>query len=153
MLMAACGQATPEPVSAGTSGGSEQRTATKPQRFDSLSITLVLPSDHVPSGKSLPSRMIVQNPSDATVIDPDCHIGAGRFGLVPVDDPDADVWVQPVIDCGGPYTMKPGFRDEHMGPEFPAHTKYGDPLPPGEYLAVLEIQGLSQRLEYPVTVE
>jgi hypothetical protein len=48
--------------------------------------------------------------------------------------------------------MPPGYRDEYDGPDFFARTKYGEPLPPGEYLAVLDIRGLSQRLEYPVTV-
>ena len=48
--------------------------------------------------------------------------------------------------------MPPGYRDVFRGPDFYARTKFGDPLPPGEYLAVLEIRGLSQRLEYPVTV-
>jgi hypothetical protein len=153
MSAPSCGQATPEPVSPGSGGGSEQRTATKSQRFDALAISVVLRSDHVPSGETLESRLIVENPSDTTVIDPDCSIGGGRYAIVPVDDPDADLWVQVVVDCGGPYSMKPGYREESSGPHFPAHTKYGDPLPPGEYLAVLEIQGLSQRLKYPVTVE
>jgi hypothetical protein len=48
--------------------------------------------------------------------------------------------------------MPPGYREEYRGPDFFARTKYGDPLPPGEYLAVLDIRGLSHRLEYPVTV-
>lgn len=153
MLTASCGQATREPVSSGTRGGSEQSIATKSQRFDALAISVVLASDHVQSGETLGSRLVVENPSDKTVIDTDCSIGGGRYAIVPVDDPDADVWVQVTVDCGGPYRMKPGHREESSGPDFPAHTKYGDPLPPGEYLAVLEIQGLSQRLEYPVTVE
>lgn len=57
-----------------------------------------------------------------------------------------------MTDCGGPHRMPPGYREEYEGPDFVARTKHGDPLPPGEYLAVLDIEGLSQRLEYPVTV-
>lgn len=152
MLTAACGGATPEPPSAAAGGGTEQRTMTKSQRFDALDISVVLKSNRVASGKSLYSRLIVDNASDTAVVDPACWIGTGAYALVPVSDPDAEVWVQPVADCGGPYAMKPGFHAEYSGPDFPAHTKYGDPLPPGEYLAVLEIRGLSQRLEYPVTV-
>ncbi len=49
--------------------------------------------------------------------------------------------------------MKPGYRDVWTGPELPAHNKYGDPLRPGDYLAVLKIDGFSKRLEYPVTIE
>lgn len=113
----------------------------------------MLASDHVPSGETLASQLVVENPSDQAVVDADCSIGGGRYAIVPADDPEADVWVQVTVDCGGPYRMRPGFREESSGPDFPALTRYGDPLPPGEYLAVLEIQGLSQRLEYPVTVE
>ena len=47
--------------------------------------------------------------------------------------------------------MKPGFRYEGSL-TFYARTKYGEPLPPGDYLAALEIRGLSERVEYPVTV-
>jgi hypothetical protein len=153
LLTAACGQMTPEPSSAGTGGGSEHHTYMKIQRFDALAISVDLRSSRVTSGKTLYSHLIVENPSDTTVIDPSCTLASGRYALVPVSDPDAELWVQPVVDCDGPYKMKPGFRAEWSGPAFPAHTKYGDPLPPGEYLAVLEIRGLSQRLEYPVTVE
>jgi hypothetical protein len=48
--------------------------------------------------------------------------------------------------------MPPGYRDGYRGPDFFARTKYGEPLPAGEYLAVVDIRGLSQRLEYPVTI-
>lgn len=53
----------------------------------------------------------------------------------------------------GPLHMPPGFEDEGRGPDFMARTKYGVPLPPGDYLAVLDIVGLTHRLEHPVTVE
>jgi hypothetical protein len=153
LMTVACGHATPEPSSAGTGGDTEHRAAMKTQRFDALAISVVLQSSSVASGKTIHSRLIVENPSDTTVIDPDCSIATGRYALVPVNDPDAELWVQPVADCGDPFEMKPGFREVFSGPVFVAHTKYGDPLPPCEYLAALEIQGLSQRLEYPVTVE
>ena len=123
------------------------------QRFDPLAVSLTLSSDRVASGKTLRNRLVVENPSDQSVTDPGCLIGTGRYALVPANDPDAELWRQPVADCGGPYEMKPGFREASHGPSFPAHTKYGDPLPSGKYLAVLEIEGLSQRLEYPVAVE
>lgn len=145
--------ATREPAVSGPLGGSEQSPATTSHRFDALAISVVLASDHVHSGDTLGSRLVVQNPSDKTVVDKDCSIVAGRYAIVPVDDPQADVWVQITVDCGGPYRMKPGFREESSGPDFPAHTKHGEPLPPGDYLAVLEIDGLSHRLDYPVTVE
>jgi len=48
--------------------------------------------------------------------------------------------------------MEPGYRDVSSGPSFYARTKYGEPLRPGDYLAVFDIHGRSERLEYPVTV-
>jgi hypothetical protein len=124
-------------------------------RFDALSFTLRLRSDRVPSGGTLLSRLVVANRSGRTVVDPACALGETRSGLVPVDQPDAEpwLWMHPVVDCGGPFAMKSGFRDAWQGPDFPARTQFGDPLPPGDYAAVLEIVGLSSPLTYAVTVE
>jgi hypothetical protein len=113
---------------------------------------LELRSTTVQQGKTLRSRFILENNSPDAVVDPACVIAEGRYALVPVDEPDAELWVRPFTDCVGPVRYPPGYRDEYNGPDFYARTKYGDPLPPGEYLAVLDIIGLSQRLEYPVTV-
>jgi hypothetical protein len=121
-------------------------------RFDALSIFLTLRSRTVQQGKTLRSRATIANNSQGTVVDPACVIAEGRYALVSVDQPDAELWVRPMTDCGGPVRMPPGYRDEYRGPDFFARTKFGEPLPPGEYLAVLDIRGLSQRLEYPVTI-
>jgi hypothetical protein len=48
--------------------------------------------------------------------------------------------------------MPRGFKDEYDGPTFPATTRTGEPLPPGDYVAAMEISGLSERLEYNVAV-
>ena len=121
-------------------------------RFDALSISLELRSTTVRQGKTLRSRATIENKSSAEVVDPACVISEGRYALVPADDPDAELWVTPLTDCAGPSRMPPGYRSEYRGPDFSARTKYGAPLPPGEYVAVLDIDGLTQRLEYPVTV-
>jgi hypothetical protein len=55
-----------------------------------------------------------------------------------------------VADCGGSYDYEPGFADAYDGPTFLARTATGDPLPPGAYVAAVEIDG--HRLEYPITV-
>ena len=39
-----------------------------------------------------------------------------------------------------------------MGPTFSATDMYGDPLPPGEYVAAMELELLSRRLFVPVTI-
>lgn len=154
-LTAGFAQATSTPIAAGAGASREQEVPAESaaQRFDPLTITVALRSDRVVSGKTLRSRLIVENRSESSVVDADCDIGTGRYALIPVDDPDAELWVRPMTDCGGPNVMEPGYRAESSGPEFPAHTKYGEPLPPGEYLAVVEIRGRSGRLKYPVTVE
>ena len=121
-------------------------------RFDALSISLTLSSSTVQQGKALRSRATIENNSSDWVMDPACFIAEGRYALLPVDQPDTELWVKPITDCGGPLRMPPGYRDEYQGPEFFARTKYGKPLPPGEYLAVLNIRGLTQRLEFPVTI-
>ena len=145
---------TTAPSTAQPSVASQAESAATPAigRFDSLSISLRLRSTTVQQGKTLRSRAIIENNSSDPVVDPACVIAEGRYALVPVDQPDAELWVRPLTDCGGPFRMPPGYRDEYDGPDFFARTKYGEPLPPGEYLAVLDIRGLSQRLEYPVTV-
>jgi hypothetical protein len=121
--------------------------------FDSLTISVHLRVGRVVSGHTLHSRLVVENRSRKTIVDPSCAIGTGRYALVPVEQPHAELWVQPVADCGGLHTMQPGYRDVSSGPSFPARTKYGKALRPGDYLAVLAIDGLSERLAYPVTVE
>jgi hypothetical protein len=121
-------------------------------RFDALSVTLVIDTPQVRSGEELPGRLIVENPSQQTVVDPACVLPTGRHALVPVDQPDAELWLQPIADCGGPLSLPPGYYSEYEGLSFFARTKYGDPLAPGDYLAAVEIDGLSTRLEVPVTV-
>lgn len=158
-------------ASACSSDEAKEREATKPtartsiasqaespgvpasERFDPLTISLRLSSTTLQQGKTLRSRAFIENNSTKVVVDPACVIGEGRYALVPVDGPEtADLWFRPMTDCGGPHRMPPGYRDEYRGPGFFTRTIYGDPLPPGEYLAVLDIRGLSQRLEYSVTI-
>lgn len=86
-------------------------------------------------------------------MDPACVIGSGRYALVPIDDPDPELWLRPVVDCQGPTEMRDGYRDRSSGRTFFARTKHGEPLPPGDYIAALEIEGYSERLEVPVKVE
>jgi hypothetical protein len=147
------GQSTASSVpSRAESSAAESPAAYRPGRFDALTITLTLRSPTAEQGKTLRSRATVENNSTKVVVEPACVIGEGRYALVPADQPDAELWVRPKTDCGGPNRMPPGYHDEFGGPGFFARTKYGEPLPPGEYLAVLAIRGISQRLEYPVTV-
>jgi hypothetical protein len=155
LLLSACGGAT------GSDLASQSQTATPTPteneaptsgRFDGLTITLELKASSVPSGDEVGSSLTVRNDSGETIVDPSCLIGAGRYALVPVDDPDADLWLQPVVDCSGVFKMPDGFIERSAGPTFPARTKHGEALPPAEYIATLEIEGYSERLEEPIEV-
>jgi hypothetical protein len=119
--------------------------------LDGLDVRLDL-GDSVASGGELRSQLIVENPSGHDIVERGCQLGTGRYALVPVDDPDAELWIQPEVDCGGDWVIPDGFADTYDGPTFPATTRFGDPLPPGDYLAVVEIDGLRERLSYPVRV-
>jgi hypothetical protein len=147
IFLAACGGAQ------GSAGGGSGRTDNqRAQRFDALSITLELDESSVRTGGEVESRLLIENRSGNTITDPGCLIGAGRYALVPIDEPDAELWLAPVVDCQGAFAMPDGFEESYSGPTFPAATKFGDPLPPGRYIAALKIDGLSGRLEQPVVV-
>lgn len=42
--------------------------------------------------------------------------------------------------------------DSYSGPSFRATDKFGDPLPVGDYLAVMELEMRSERFVRPVTI-
>ncbi|CAN5876906.1 hypothetical protein BH24ACT6_BH24ACT6_18010 [soil metagenome] len=119
--------------------------------FENLEIELVTADTTVQSGRILTAQLHLSNRSGETVTDPGCVLGSGPFGLVPVDDPNSELWQQYVMDCSGPFEMPDGYDDAHGSFDFAARTKFGEPLPPGEYIAALEIEGYG-RLEQPVTV-
>ncbi len=129
--------------------GDDRERRTETEVFGGLSVELVVPSA-VESGAEVPTRLRVANRSDGPLTDPGCALSSGRYALIPVDDVSAELWVQPVVDCGGPYTYEVGAAEEYDGPGFIAASKLGEPLPPGRYLAAWEVN--DQRLEYPITV-
>jgi hypothetical protein len=123
-----------------------------PPIFDELDIRLELKASSVRAGDQVGSFLTVRNRSGGTVTDPRCLLASGRYALVPVDDPEAELWQQIVVDCGGPFKMSSGFSDRWAGPSFLARTKFGEALPPGDYIATLEIKGYSQRLAEPIEI-
>jgi len=150
-VSAACGSTSAS--SATPERDAEPISEPVPSDFDGLTIRLEFDQTTVASGEVLDSTLVVENPTTEVVTDTDCRLGAGGgHALVPADDPDAEAWQGGVADCGGHFDMPPGFADRWHGPDFIAANKFGDPLPPGEYLAVLDIDGRSTRLSYPVTI-
>ena len=155
LLLTACGaEAGPAPVSAGPTTATSSPTERKAPagRFDGLTIQLDLEASSVPSGGEVGSSLTVRNDSGELIVDPRCLLNSGRYALVPTEEPGAELWLQPVMDCGVRLRMPDGFTDRYSGPTFPARTRYGDPLPPGKYIASLEIEGYSERLEQSIEI-
>ena len=130
---------------------SGEQVHTQAELFGGLSVALRL-EPSVRSGDELVSVFRVENRSGHAVTDPGCQLSSTRAALVPPDDPTAELWLAPTVDCQGPRTYEPGFTGEFGGPLFLARTKFGDPLPAGDYIAAVEWWVGDQRLEYPVTV-
>ena len=126
--------------------------ASKRKPFDQLTMSLELRSTEVAPGGKIASAVSVENETRKPVTDPGCALYAYSFALVPADQPDAELWGQVVVDCAGRRVLKSGYVDRYAGPTFRATDKYGDPLPVGEYLAVMELQYRSKRFVEPVSV-
>jgi hypothetical protein len=155
LVLSACGGTTGSaPATQGQTDGHSptENNAGAAGKFDGLTITLGLKTSSVPSGGEVGSSLTVRNDSGKTIVDPSCRIGAGRYALVRVDDPDVKLWLRPTVDCSGVFKMPDGFIERSAGPTFPARTKHGQALSAGEYIATLEIEGYSERLEEPIEV-
>lgn len=156
-ILIACAACAP------SAGGVAQRPSAAPERersspepererrFDDLTLTLELEAATVESGAEFAGELVVENRSGHDVVDPGCWLAASSSGVVPPDDPDAELWQQVVVDCSGPHTIRPG-EDERYVMTFVAATMHGDPLPPGDYVVAVEYRGLSRRIEVPVSV-
>lgn len=155
LILAGCGGAPRDEGSAIPQATKVSTASSGPkgdQPFDRLTIELELESNHVESGGEIRSTLSVKNESERPVTDPGCLIYAFSFAMLPADDPGGDLWQQVIVDCEGPSTMGPGFSDKFQGPTFQARSKFGDPLPPEEYLATLALEKRSGRFSIPVTI-
>ncbi|HEY9558943.1 MAG TPA: hypothetical protein VIR58_19565 [Acidimicrobiales bacterium] len=138
-----------DPVATTEAAAGQADVPAETEVFGGLSVSLLVPPS-VKTGGELNTTMHVENRSDSPVTDPGCQLSNTRHALIPVDQPDADLWTVTMTDCGGPFAYEPGVVDDFTGPTFQAATNNGDPLPPGDYLAAWEMDG--HRLEYPVEV-
>lgn len=135
-------------VTGGRSATGSDR-ATTVELFGGLSVELLLPTS-VRSGDELVTTLHVENRSGGPVTDPGCELSNTLHGLVPADDPEAELSSVTTADCLGPLTYAAGAVHDFTGPTFRASTSRGDPLAPGSYLATIEVNG--QRIAYPVEV-
>ena len=140
-----------EGATTSTTGSTTTTSVRRPEAviFDGLTVQLTVPPT-VRSGETLDVTLHAENRTESPVTDPGCQLVGTGSALIPVGEPDAELWLVSVVDCGGPYVYEPGMVEESTGPTFIAATKFGDALPPGDYLAAWEVDG--QRLEYPVEV-
>lgn len=118
--------------------------------LDELYVELRLNKDSVEAGSRVGSVLIVENRTETPITDPECYLGSPSFGIL--KQADAELWQARVLNCGGPYTIAPGERQQSQGPDFAASTQTGEPLEPGQYLAVAEFRGRSERIVVQVTV-
>ena len=151
LVLVACDADTDRP-DVETKAIPQQSTSSTDRRFDKLTIELVLASRSVSAGGKIRSEVVVRNESKESVTDPSCRLFGVSFGLIPIEEPDAELWGQIVTNCGGPFVIRPGYEDRFAGPDFRATDRFGDPLRPGEYFAAMQIEGRSERITVPVQV-
>lgn len=106
----------------------------------------------VQSGGSIASTLKVANYSKSDVTVPVCSLGSYGFGLIPLDTSDVPTPMQIWADCDGDLQVAAGTQRSRVGPTFRAVTPSGNSLPPGQYLAVMELRDRSERLVYPVVI-
>lgn len=119
--------------------------------LNQLTIEVELKQNAVQSSASTTFKTTVRNASSKTVTDPGCYLAQTSAAIIPPDEPDAELWLQVVTDCGDAFEMDPGFEDTWTTTLIAA-TKTGEPLPPGRYVAALEIRGVAHRFELPIEV-
>jgi hypothetical protein len=117
-----------------------------------LDLELGLVGTRVRSGDEIKSLLLVVNVSGRTVVEPECRLTAVNFGLIPAGAPDSHLYSHMTVDCGGPSRFPDNFVSARPGPRFDATDVAGDPLPPGEYVAAMEIGGVPGRLTANVEV-
>lgn len=150
LLGGACGEA--RPAAAGAAFDTAETSPSEGGRLDGLTLTLTLERTTFEPGRTIAAEVRVQNRSDSTIVDPSCLIGAERTGVIPRDEPDAQLWNAIVVDCGGELRMPPGYAETFDVHYLRATDAEGEPLPEGEYLAALELSGFSERLAVPIVL-
>ena len=118
--------------------------------LDELIMKLRLERDRIAPGRGVGSTFIVRNETGEAIIDRNCALLSVRFGIV--KSPNAQLYQAIVGNCGEPRRILPGTKLVLRGPRFTATSSSGEPLAPGQYLAVVKMEGRSERLIAPVEV-
>lgn len=121
-----------------------------------LDLRLELDDTTLVSGGSTQGRIVVENNTERTIVDPSCQLVSMSFGLVPASEPSAPMqggWtVEADCEPGG-FQMPSGFAARWDLADRVTARDGGEGLEPGEYLAVVRFaRGIDQQLSQPVTV-
>lgn len=157
LLVPACTSTQTEPaeVTSPKTEATPQTTQARPEPsakgLNRLTFEVELKEGSVPSGGKAMFLVTISNETEKTTIDPGCYLGQTSAAIIPEGEPDSELWLQIVVDCGGPFKMKPGF-EEVWKTNLLARTKFGEDLESGQYIAALEIRGVDRRFELPIEV-
>lgn len=130
----------------------EPTGVTGQEPLDALDLRLAVNATEVPAGCEITGWLLVENRSGAAVTEEACELGLGRAAILPVDEPDGELWITPIAGCVGPREIPAGTSVEHGAFAFSAATAFGELLAPGEHVLALELDRWSGRFELPVTV-
>lgn len=133
--------------------GADARNVEAGGTLDDLTYQLEPRQAETVSGRDVRTRLLISNESDRHVIRPPCFLFSGedRWGLLPIDRSDAAVSQTAVANCfQQPTLLPPGHVEELIGPEI--SSRFKGHLPPGRYLAALDLFGVTERLTVPVTL-
>ena len=93
----------------------------------------------------------VRNDSGGPITIPACETSVGPRGIVPASQPDAELWLNVTVDCGGPRTIATGDEESWTETVY-ARDKYGTAYEPGPHLVGRKVRGVQERLLVPITV-
>lgn len=108
---------------------------------DDLELTLEVTSTAVRSGGRLRTALLVRNPTNDPIPDPTCVVAGGYgIGLATPDEPEVFVASTGVtVECAGTARFLAGSRTSIPLRAFELAGQDGEPLRPGDYLAVLKL--------------
>jgi hypothetical protein len=142
----------PSPPGGTPAAVGEPHGVTGDEPLDELDLRLAVNATSVAAGCEVTGWLLVTNRSGGPVTERACELGLGRYALVPADASDAELWIAPIATCQGPTEIADGFEGERGWFTFFAAAASGEPLTPGDYVAVLELDGWSGRFELPIVV-
>jgi len=152
LLLAGCAPAESDAANPrSTADESTPTPSISAEQIAGLTFRVELAQNEVVAGGELDYLFTVRNDSGGPITVPSCETSVGGRGLVPVSEPDAELWLVVTVDCQGPHVFAHGAEESWTDTVY-ARDKYGTALEPGEYLVGREVPHVRRRLLVPVTV-